>query len=64
MRRRILWPDSTQPWAKETKLFVVCKLATVGTSPWMVLLKTDSRVDDLRCEPRFQELLRRMNFPA
>ena len=35
-----------------------------GHEPWMVLLKTDSRVDDLRSEPRFQELLRRMNFLA
>ena len=35
-----------------------------GHEPWMVLLKTDSRVDDLRSEPRVQELLRRMNFPA
>jgi TolB-like protein/Tfp pilus assembly protein PilF len=29
----------------------------------MVFLKTDPRFDDLRCEPRFQELARRMNFP-
>jgi adenylate cyclase len=31
---------------------------------WMVLLKVDPRYDDLRPDPRFQNLLRRMNFPA
>jgi len=30
---------------------------------WMVLLKVDPRFDDFRFEPRFQDLLRRMNFP-
>ena len=30
---------------------------------WMVLLNTDPTFDDLRPEPRYQDLLRRMNFP-
>ncbi len=30
----------------------------------MIYLQTDSRLDGLRSDPRFQELLRRMNFPA
>ena len=31
---------------------------------WMVLLKVDPCLDDLRPDPRFKELLLRMNFPA
>jgi len=30
---------------------------------WMVLLKVDPCLDDLRPDPRFKELLLRMNFP-
>jgi TolB-like protein/Tfp pilus assembly protein PilF len=32
-------------------------------SAWMVNLKTDARYDPLRSDPRFCELMRRMNFP-
>jgi hypothetical protein len=31
---------------------------------WMPLLKMDLRFDTLRSEPRFQDLLRRMNYPT
>jgi tetratricopeptide (TPR) repeat protein len=31
---------------------------------WMVFLSVDSVFDDLRSDPRFQDLMRRMNFPA
>ncbi len=31
---------------------------------WMVWMKRDSRLETLRSDPRFQDLLRRMNFPA
>ena len=30
----------------------------------MIYLQADSRLDGLRSDPRFQDLLRRMNFPA
>jgi hypothetical protein len=30
----------------------------------MVFLKTDAGFDELRSDPRFQDLLGRMNYPA
>jgi serine/threonine-protein kinase len=31
---------------------------------WMVMLKRDPRLDGLRSDPRYDALLRRMNFPS
>jgi len=33
-------------------------------APWMVLLKRDPRLDGLRSDPRYEALVRRMNFPS
>jgi len=39
------------------------KIAYHEREPEMMLLKVDPWWDDLRSDPRFQELLGRMNFP-
>jgi TolB-like protein/Tfp pilus assembly protein PilF len=44
----------------------LCSLETAFREhdPWMVFLKTDAGFDELRSDPRFQDLLGRMNYPA
>ncbi len=37
--------------------------AYLDRNPWMVYLQVEPRLDPLRSDPRFQDLLRRMNFP-
>jgi hypothetical protein len=32
-------------------------------APWMACLKVDPRMDNLRSNPRFRDLMRRMKFP-
>jgi len=39
------------------------EIAYKGRAPFMVFLKTEPRFDGLRCDPQFEDLLRRMNFP-
>ena len=33
-------------------------------APWMVLLKREPRLDRLRGDPRYEELVKRMNYPS
>jgi TolB-like protein/Flp pilus assembly protein TadD len=40
------------------------EIADRKRDPWMLLLKTEAGFDDLRSDPRFQDLIRRMNFPT
>jgi serine/threonine protein kinase/TolB-like protein/Flp pilus assembly protein TadD len=43
--------------------FAWLEKAVEDRSPQLVYLRVDPRVDPLRSDPRFQDLLRRMNFP-
>ena len=49
--------------AKKDEALYWLETAYRERDPWMLFLKTDARFDDLRSDPRFQDLLRRMNFP-
>jgi TolB-like protein/tetratricopeptide (TPR) repeat protein len=48
---------------KKDEAFHWLETAYQERDAWMVFLKTDPRLDNLRPDPRFQDLLRRMNFP-
>ena len=50
--------------SKKDEAFRWLETAYGARDPLMVCLKTDPGVDDLRSDPRFQDLMRRMNFPA
>ncbi len=49
--------------SKKDEAFRWLETAYGARDPLMVCLKTDPGVDDLRTDPRFQDLMRRMNFP-
>lgn len=49
---------------KEEEAFHWLETAYRERAAWIACLKTDPRLDVLRPDPRFQDVLRRMNFPA
>ena len=49
--------------SKKDEAFRWLETAYGARDPLMVCLKTDPGVDDLRSDPRFQDLMWRMNFP-
>lgn len=48
---------------KKDEAFRLLERAYEDHSPWMVFMKSDPRLDNLRHDPRFEDLLRRMKFP-
>jgi serine/threonine-protein kinase len=48
---------------EKDRAFFALEQAYQGRTPLMSLLKVDPRIDALRDDPRFQQLLQRMNFP-
>jgi len=46
------------------KAFAQLEVAYRERAAWMVWMKRDPRLDTLRSDPRFHDLLRRMKFPA
>ena len=49
---------------EQDEAFRLLETAYQERATWMIFLKTDPGFDNLRPDPRFQDLLRRMNFPA
>ena len=48
---------------EKDRAFAALEQAYQGRTALMSMLKVDPRIDSLRSDPRFQSLLRRMNFP-
>jgi tetratricopeptide (TPR) repeat protein len=48
---------------EKDRAFAMLEQAYRARTPFMSVLKVDPRMDSLRDDPRFQDLLRRMNFP-
>jgi hypothetical protein len=48
---------------EKDRAFALLEQAYQGRSSFMSVLKVDPRINPLRDDPRFQDLLRRMNFP-
>jgi TolB-like protein/Tfp pilus assembly protein PilF len=53
-----------QGLGQRDRTFEWLEKAWEGHAPGACLLKVDPRYDSLRADPRFQDLLRRMNFPT
>jgi TolB-like protein/Flp pilus assembly protein TadD len=51
-------------WNKKEEALSPLERGYQVREPFMVWLKTDFRFDELRTDSRFQDLLRRMNFPS
>jgi TolB-like protein/Flp pilus assembly protein TadD len=49
---------------RQDEAFRWLEIAYQQQAEWMVLLKVDPVLDNLRPDPRFQDLLQRMNFPT
>jgi len=52
------------PLGKKDEALTWLETAYSERAPFMIYLKIDPRFDDLRSDRRFQDLLRRMNFPC